>query len=162
MKAISRTKRHWMDPAIGIVSGLVILLIIVGFFISDRFGTIQNLTNILENSVSLGLSSLGQTLVVLTGGIDLSIGGVINLTDYMTGEGAIYTNPYLDLGDFLNLEFGQDYEGNQLQLPDQPLRRQRTPALLDRHPPDAAFPQQRPQPRSLAASPWCRPGSAHD
>jgi glycerol transport system substrate-binding protein len=45
--------------------------------------------------------------------------GVVNLTAYMNGEGKPFTNPYLDLEDFLNLEFGQDYDGNQLQLPDQ-------------------------------------------
>jgi glycerol transport system substrate-binding protein len=45
--------------------------------------------------------------------------GVVNLSEYMHGQGQRYTNPYLDLGDFLNLEFGQDYDGNQLQLPDQ-------------------------------------------
>jgi ribose transport system permease protein len=73
-----------IDPAIGMVSGLVLLLIIAGFFVSDRFGTTQNLLNILENSVSLGLSSLGQTLVILTGGIDLSIGGIISLTSCLT------------------------------------------------------------------------------
>ena len=70
MKATSKMKRLMkrlrIDPAICIVFGLVILLVIIGFFISDRFGTIQNLTNILENSVSLGLASLGQTLVILT------------------------------------------------------------------------------------------------
>lgn len=47
------------------------------------------------------------------------IQGVVNLSDYMAGEGRSYTNPYLDLADFINLEFGQDYDGNQLQLPDQ-------------------------------------------
>jgi glycerol transport system substrate-binding protein len=45
--------------------------------------------------------------------------GVVNLTEYMNNKGRIYTNPRLDLDDFLNLEFGQDYNGNQLQLPDQ-------------------------------------------
>ncbi|MBT3254843.1 MAG: ABC transporter permease [Deltaproteobacteria bacterium] len=84
MITTSAMKRLRIDPAICIVFGLVILLVIFGYFISDRFGTIQNLTNILENSVSLGLSSLGQTLVILTGGIDLSIGGVINLTSCLT------------------------------------------------------------------------------
>ena len=45
---------------------------------------------------------------------------VVVLSDYMKGEGKDYTNPYLDLpGDFLNPEFGQDYDGNQLQMPDQ-------------------------------------------
>ena len=45
--------------------------------------------------------------------------GVVNLSEYMKNEGKPYTNPRLDLADFLNLEFGQDYDGNQLQLPDQ-------------------------------------------
>ena len=52
-------------------------------------------------------------------GTHLRSQAVVNLTDYMNGEGKAYTNPDLDLGDFLNLEFGQDYDGNQLQLPDQ-------------------------------------------
>lgn len=52
-------------------------------------------------------------------GTHLRSGAVVNLTDYMAGEGKPYTSPYLDLNDFLNLEFGQDYDGNQLQLPDQ-------------------------------------------
>jgi glycerol transport system substrate-binding protein len=52
-------------------------------------------------------------------GTHLRSQAVVNLTDYMNGEGKAYTNPYLDLDDFLNLEFGQDYDGNQLQLPDQ-------------------------------------------
>ena len=52
-------------------------------------------------------------------GWHLRSGGIVNLTEYMAGEGKAVTNPYLDLDDFLNLEFGQDYDGNQLQLPDQ-------------------------------------------
>lgn len=44
---------------------------------------------------------------------------VVNLTEYMETDGAPYTNPYLRLDDFRNLEFGQDYDGNLLQLPDQ-------------------------------------------
>ncbi|MCJ8340447.1 MAG: carbohydrate ABC transporter substrate-binding protein [Pseudomonadales bacterium] len=52
-------------------------------------------------------------------GTHLRTNGVVNLTDYMAGAGKAYTNPRLDLADFLNLEFGQDYDGSQLQLPDQ-------------------------------------------
>ena len=52
-------------------------------------------------------------------GAHLRSQGVVNLTAYMNGEGKPFTNPGLDLEDFLNLEFGQDYDGNQLQLPDQ-------------------------------------------
>jgi len=52
-------------------------------------------------------------------GTHTRVKGAVNLTKYMEGEGAKYTNPYLDLDDFLNLSFGQDYEGDQIQLPDQ-------------------------------------------
>jgi glycerol transport system substrate-binding protein len=43
----------------------------------------------------------------------------IVLSDYIKGEGKGVTNPYLDLEDWLNLEFGQDYDGKQMQLADQ-------------------------------------------
>ncbi|MFP6584949.1 MAG: carbohydrate ABC transporter substrate-binding protein [Candidatus Hydrogenedentota bacterium] len=52
-------------------------------------------------------------------GTHLRLDSALNLSEYMVGEGANVTNPTLDLDDFLNLEFGQDYDGNQLQLPDQ-------------------------------------------
>ncbi len=52
-------------------------------------------------------------------GTHLRLNKVVDLGKYMQGEGREYTNPALDLADFLNLEFGQDYDGNQLQLPDQ-------------------------------------------
>jgi glycerol transport system substrate-binding protein len=52
-------------------------------------------------------------------GTHLRMDSALNLDEYMAGEGKDVTSPYLDLDDFLNPEFGQDYEGNQLQLPDQ-------------------------------------------
>ncbi len=52
-------------------------------------------------------------------GWHLRSGAILNLSDYMLKEGREFTNPYLDLNDFLNIEFGQDYDGNILQLPDQ-------------------------------------------
>ena len=52
-------------------------------------------------------------------GWHLRSGGILNLTEYMKGEGKDVTNPNLDLDDFLNPEFGQDFDGNQMQLPDQ-------------------------------------------
>ncbi len=52
-------------------------------------------------------------------GTHLRANSALNLNNYMVGEGASVTNPMLDLNDYLNLEFGQDYDGNQLQLPDQ-------------------------------------------
>ncbi|MCP4352929.1 MAG: carbohydrate ABC transporter substrate-binding protein [Desulfobacterales bacterium] len=52
-------------------------------------------------------------------GTHLRLNKVVDLGDYMKKEGISYTNPNLAVDDFLNPEFGQDYDGNQLQLPDQ-------------------------------------------
>jgi glycerol transport system substrate-binding protein len=52
-------------------------------------------------------------------GWHLRTGAILNLSDYMANEGRKFTNPGLDLDDFLNIESAQDYDGNILQLPDQ-------------------------------------------
>ena len=52
-------------------------------------------------------------------GTHMRIDSTVNLSRYMAQEGKKFTNPNLDLDDFMNLEFAQDEKGNQLQLPDQ-------------------------------------------
>jgi glycerol transport system substrate-binding protein len=53
-------------------------------------------------------------------GLHLRAGKTLNLTEYMAGEGKPYTDPYYDLlGDWLNPEFGQDYNGIQYQIADE-------------------------------------------
>ena len=52
-------------------------------------------------------------------GTHLRADSALNFSEYIKGEGKDVTNPMIDLEDFLNLEFGQDYDGNQLQIPDQ-------------------------------------------
>jgi len=52
-------------------------------------------------------------------GTHLRLDSALNWTEYMAEEGEDITNPGLDLNDWLNPEYGQDYEGNQLQIPDQ-------------------------------------------
>ncbi|WP_284756318.1 ABC transporter permease [Arthrobacter sp. efr-133-R2A-120] len=58
---------------------VVVMLLIVAFFAyrSARFATPDNLTNILIAAAPFALIALGQTLVILTGGIDLSVGSVM-------------------------------------------------------------------------------------
>ena len=44
------------------------------------------LTSTVNSTLSIGLAAIGQTLVVLTGGIDLSVGGTIDLTNAMAAN----------------------------------------------------------------------------
>ncbi|MBA3598204.1 MAG: carbohydrate ABC transporter substrate-binding protein [Methylibium sp.] len=46
-------------------------------------------------------------------------GKILNLTDYMTGAGKAYTNPGLDIKDFIGTSFTTAPDGKLYQLPDQ-------------------------------------------
>ncbi|MFI1462693.1 ABC transporter permease [Nocardia carnea] len=58
---------------------VVVMLLIIAFFLyrSARFGTIENFSTILIAAAPFALIALGQTMVIITGGIDLSVGSVI-------------------------------------------------------------------------------------
>jgi len=62
-----------------VVVALLVALFVAGALVSDRFLRLPNLMNILEQSSALALVSLGQTLAILIGGIDLSVGSLISL-----------------------------------------------------------------------------------
>lgn len=61
------------------VIALIILLVLLGAGLNSRFMRMANFINVLEQSAGLGLVSLGQTLTVLTAGIDLSVGSMMSL-----------------------------------------------------------------------------------
>ena len=63
---------------------ILILLVIASSLLSDVFLQPRNISNILRQTVCLGLVSIGQTFVILTAGIDLSVGSVISLISCLT------------------------------------------------------------------------------
>lgn len=63
--------------------GLVILSIVIAV-IEPKFLRVNNLMNILRQVSINGLIALGMTLVILIGGIDLSVGSVFALTSAVT------------------------------------------------------------------------------
>lgn len=60
-----------------IVAMLLLVMLVVGGVLSDRFLTWRNISNLLQQLIVLGMVSLGQTFVVLMGGIDLAIGSLV-------------------------------------------------------------------------------------
>lgn len=60
----------------------VIILIVVGVaaVLNENFRTPSNMLNILRQSIILGLIAIGQSVVVLTGGIDFSVAQVARIT----------------------------------------------------------------------------------
>ncbi|HLV09839.1 MAG TPA: ribose ABC transporter permease [Halanaerobiales bacterium] len=81
-------------------------LIVVASFLSPRFLTFVNLRNLLSQVAIIAVLAAGQTYVILTGGIDLSVGSVLAVSGAFTGF-LIKTagfNPYL--GIFFGLLLG--------------------------------------------------------
>lgn len=58
---------------------IFVLLVIFSALISDVFFTSVNLSNLLKQVSGIGIISIGMLLVILTGGIDLSVGSMVAL-----------------------------------------------------------------------------------
>lgn len=82
---ISRTD-HWLTEHRSklIVSVLVLMVFFVGTALSEKFGTSRNMSNLFGQASFLAIIALGQTLPVLTRGIDLSIGSTIAFCAVLT------------------------------------------------------------------------------
>jgi len=65
--------------------GLALVLAIVLSLLSPYFLKTGNLLNLLDQSVVVGIVAIGMTFVILTGGIDLSVGSVAGLTGVILG-----------------------------------------------------------------------------
>jgi len=73
----------------GVLPFFLVIAIIVFSLASAQFLTVQNLTNVARQSVYLVLVSLGQMLVLITGGFDLSVGTAIALTSVVSASAMV-------------------------------------------------------------------------
>ena len=66
------------------VWGAVALLYIVASIVSPAMLKPEQVLNILQVAAFLGLAATGQTMALLTGGIDLSVAGVVTMTNIVS------------------------------------------------------------------------------
>jgi ribose transport system permease protein len=76
---VSRLEIRMLGLALALGAALSIL--------SPHFLTSNNLWNVLDQSVVVGIVAIGMTFVILIGGIDLSVGSVAGLTGVILGRG---------------------------------------------------------------------------
>jgi ribose transport system permease protein len=69
--------RSWKDY---ILLAVFLIVAIVAATMSDVFFTGRNISNLLRQIVTNGLISMGMLVVILTGGIDLSVGSIVALS----------------------------------------------------------------------------------
>jgi ribose transport system permease protein len=75
--ALPRAPAFWCGIAVA-------LLAIVLALATDTFATRENLFNVTRNFAFIGLMALGQVVVIVAGGIDLSVGSVLGLAGIVT------------------------------------------------------------------------------
>ena len=67
----------------GVVIALAVLVVVLSI-VSPEFRTFDNMMSLMRQSAINGLIAFGMTCVILTGGIDLSVGSVLALTAAIT------------------------------------------------------------------------------
>ena len=67
-----------------IVYGLILALGVYASLLSPNFLTERNIFNVLRTAAFLGTVAIGETFVIISGGIDLSVGSVIKLSVLMS------------------------------------------------------------------------------
>lgn len=77
-QSIRASQSFWVAVAL-----LVLMAVMTA--VEPSFGTPQNLTNVTRNFAPFGIMALGMTLVIITGGIDLSIGSIMGLVAIVAG-----------------------------------------------------------------------------
>jgi ribose transport system permease protein len=81
--------RHWLMALAGQQSFWVSMTALLAFvsltLASDVFATQQNLFNVTRNFAFVGIIAIGMTAVIVTGGIDLSVGAVLVLSGMVIG-----------------------------------------------------------------------------
>lgn len=73
-----------MRREIGTLAGLLLLCIAL-WIATPYFGTTSNLVNVIQQSTIIGIIAVGMTFVIITGGIDLSVGSIVALSGIVFG-----------------------------------------------------------------------------
>src|SRR5437660_10637204 len=80
--------RPWLNR-LGPLLGLLLVITIFAALIGDpeRYLSPKNLRTVLAQTVIVAIGAIGMTLIIISGGIDLSVGSVIALTGVITALG---------------------------------------------------------------------------
>ncbi|MCK7596319.1 sugar ABC transporter permease YjfF [Microbulbifer sp. CAU 1566] len=71
--------------ALYVTSALFVLLFLAGALQFDGFGSTRVVANLFSDNAFLVITAIGMTFVIISGGIDLSVGAVIALTGVVCG-----------------------------------------------------------------------------
>jgi ribose transport system permease protein len=102
-------RRLFRTRELGVLVALVILCVIMTF-LSPYFLTTQNVFNVMRGMSTIGIMAIGMTMVIVSGGIDLSVGSMMAVSAMFAARLMTYHNippwPAVFAGFLLGLSLG--------------------------------------------------------
>jgi ribose transport system permease protein len=83
--------RIFRTREIGVLAALLVLCLLMSFA-SPYFLKTENLFNVLRGMSTIGIMAIGMTMVIVSGGIDLSVGSVAAVSAMLTARLMTYNN----------------------------------------------------------------------
>ena len=81
----SQAKKIMHTKEFGVFCALVLLIVVMSIA-SPYFFQTQNIFNVLRNMSTIGIMSIGVTMIIITGGIDLSVGSLLAVSGMFTAR----------------------------------------------------------------------------
>lgn len=106
MRKITLSINNPTQRKIIIIYGILLMILVVASVLSPTFRSFENISNILVQAVALGIVSSGQTFVILSSGIDLSVGSVMSLAGALASVTMQDSSLAILLGVMLGLGMG--------------------------------------------------------
>jgi ribose transport system permease protein len=86
------TARRLLDET-GVLIGLVVIALLFGALIGPQFFRAANLELVARQTVIVCVAALGMTMVIVSGGIDLSVGSIVALSGVVLGMALKHDEP---------------------------------------------------------------------
>ena len=85
VSSIARTWLNQLGPLLGLILVIAVFAILIGS--PERYLSLKNLRTVLAQTVIVAIGAIGMTIIIISGGIDLSVGSAIALTGVIAALG---------------------------------------------------------------------------
>lgn len=86
IKERTALQRLFANQALWVALAVALIMLLMSLRYPNEYGTRENFFNITRNFSFIGIMALGMTAVIITGGIDLSVGSVMGVVGIVVGQ----------------------------------------------------------------------------
>lgn len=76
-------RKFWLSARKYATFAILVIILVAMCFLTDRFFTVKNLSNVARQVSMNAILSVGMTIVIITSGIDLSVGAIVAMSNVL-------------------------------------------------------------------------------